>query len=177
MLQLAIKEASTIRVRVESVKIERDVFVYRSYIGVGNFAVVLDEIKDTKATPVDLVAVKLLATYLSNPDAKETAVVAAHQLLEDSASGEVDIGISFVVRLLMAVCPPPPPAAGNITAQLMAATIFLHEENYADALKAVRSGADLQQYANCPPFSRQHLALSSDSSSPRFRNPYPPGLP
>ena len=85
--QLAIKEGSTLRVRADATNIARDVYVYRSYIAVGNYAVVLDEIKDSRTTPVDLVAVKLLATYLSNPSARETAVVAAHQLLEDSTSG------------------------------------------------------------------------------------------
>jgi coatomer subunit epsilon len=70
-------------VRGEAVKIERDVFVYRSYIAVGNYAVVLDEIKETASTPPDLLAVRLLATYLSRPAAKETCVLTAHQLLED----------------------------------------------------------------------------------------------
>ena len=106
--QLAIKEGSTLRIRAESTKIERDVFVYRSYIAVGNYSVVLDEIKDSRTTPVDLQAVKLLAIYLSNPDARETAVVTAHQLLEDTGSGVTAIGLACcrgVVNALMLASP------------------------------------------------------------------------
>lgn len=73
--------------RAESARIERDAFVYRSYIAVGNYSVVLDEIKEGRGTPTDLIAVKLLATYLANAAARETAVVAAHALLEDAATG------------------------------------------------------------------------------------------
>ncbi len=45
MLQLAINEGSVLHLRSDAAKLERDVFVYRSYIGVGNYAVVLDEVR------------------------------------------------------------------------------------------------------------------------------------
>ncbi len=102
-LQLAIKEGSTLRVRADATKIERDVFVYRSYIAVGNYAVVLDEIKETRTTPPDLIAVKLLATYLYNPSARETTVLAVHQLLEDAGTMLTHINLSFFVSWVVVV--------------------------------------------------------------------------
>jgi coatomer protein complex subunit epsilon len=45
--------------------IERDVLLYRSYIALGNYGLVLAEIKHD--APTALQAVKLLATYKSDP--------------------------------------------------------------------------------------------------------------
>jgi coatomer protein complex subunit epsilon len=45
--------------------IERDVLLYRSYIALGNYGLVLAEIKHN--APTALQAVKLLATYKSDP--------------------------------------------------------------------------------------------------------------
>ncbi len=42
--QLAINEGSVLHLRNDAARLERDVFVYRSYIGVGNYSVVLDEV-------------------------------------------------------------------------------------------------------------------------------------
>lgn len=42
--QLAINEGSVLHLRSDAARLERDVFVYRSYIGVGNYSVVLDEV-------------------------------------------------------------------------------------------------------------------------------------
>jgi hypothetical protein len=47
----------------DALKAERDSFVYRSYIAMGQSNVVVDEVKDNADTPTPLLAVKLLAKY------------------------------------------------------------------------------------------------------------------
>lgn len=62
--QAAINEASDLTEGLsETEEQERDALVYRSYIGMGQYDIVLAEINDDAAT--GLVAVKLLAAYLS----------------------------------------------------------------------------------------------------------------
>ena len=56
---------SGVTVDNDSQAIERDVLLYRSYIAMGNYGLVLAEIADD--APTALQAVKLLATYKSNP--------------------------------------------------------------------------------------------------------------
>ena len=46
------------------------------------------QIKEKPGTPVELQAVKLLATYLSNPSSKDVAASTAAHWLEDSGAGE-----------------------------------------------------------------------------------------
>ncbi len=120
--QMAINEGSALRLRTDAAKLERDVFVYRAYIGVGNYAVVLDEIKDGARVPVELQAVKLLATYLSSPSSREVAVLTASQWLEDGGA-----------------------PGSNAVVQLIAATIFYHESKFNEALRAIHGLTDLQQ--------------------------------
>ncbi|MBA0828202.1 hypothetical protein Goarm_012909 [Gossypium armourianum] len=48
--------------------VERDCLVYRSYIALGSYQLVINEIDSAAATPLQ--AVKLLALYLSNPHDK-----------------------------------------------------------------------------------------------------------
>lgn len=52
----------------EEESIERDCFVYRSYIALGSHQLVINEIDSSAATPLQ--AVKLLALYLSGPENK-----------------------------------------------------------------------------------------------------------
>lgn len=85
--QMAINEGSTLHLTSDVVKMERDTYVYRAYVAAGQPHVVLDEIKDSGSTPMDLQAVKLLATYLSNPDSREVAVLTASQWLTEPETG------------------------------------------------------------------------------------------
>ncbi|KAF3548704.1 hypothetical protein DY000_02001848 [Brassica cretica] len=48
--------------------VERDCLVFRSYIALGSYQLVISEIDEAAATPLQ--AVKLLAMYLSSPDNK-----------------------------------------------------------------------------------------------------------
>ncbi|KAF3339028.1 coatomer subunit epsilon-1 [Carex littledalei] len=101
--------------------IERDSLVYRSYIALGSYQLVLNEI-DSNA-PTALQAVKLLALYLSGPENKESVISSLNELLGDSAIGS------------------------NPTLRLIAGTIFLHEQDFNEALKHTHSGGTLDLHA------------------------------
>ena len=68
MPQLAINEASSITRINDGLKIEKETFVYRSYVALGQYNVVLDEVSDDGNTATGLRAVKLLAKYMSGTD-------------------------------------------------------------------------------------------------------------
>ncbi|XP_078150417.1 coatomer subunit epsilon-2-like [Carex rostrata] len=101
--------------------IERDSLVYRSYIALGSYQLVINEI-DSNA-PTALQAVKLLALYLSGPENKESVISSLNELLGDSAIGS------------------------NPTLRLIAGTIFLHEQDFNEALKHTHSGGTLELHA------------------------------
>eukprot|EP00947_MAST-08B_sp_MAST-8B-sp1_P002768 g2768.t1 len=120
--QNAIQEGSSVSPGDDSVRIERDVLVYRSYIASGQHQLVISEVREGEA-PTALQAVKLLATFLSQPANRETAMINLGAWLED------------------------PNSANNPTLQLMAAHIFSHQGDYTNALKAIRSGATIELVA------------------------------
>jgi coatomer protein complex subunit epsilon len=88
-LQLAINEASSMNRLSDDLKIEKETFVYRSYVALGQYSVVLDEVKDEPTTPTGLRAVKLLASYLSDPSQKDASL----QQLKVSAVTNITIKI------------------------------------------------------------------------------------
>ncbi|KAK3287932.1 hypothetical protein CYMTET_4570 [Cymbomonas tetramitiformis] len=94
---------------------ERDCFVYRSYIAMGSYELVISEISED--APTALQSVKLLATYLSDETQKETVVATLNEWLAD------------------------PVCANNATLLLMAATVFAHEGNLNEALKCCHAGS------------------------------------
>ena len=120
--QNAIQEGNSLNPSTDSARIERDVLVYRSYVATGNHQLVIDEVQEG-AAGVALQAVKLLATYLSREADRETALVNLKAWLED------------------------PSSANNPTLQLMAAQVYAHQEDYTEALKALRSGSTLELVA------------------------------
>jgi len=105
----------------ESDKLTRDVYIYRSYIALGNHRFVLSDIKDS--APTALLAVKLLATYLSNPENKDIALITVKEWMSDGNS------------------------ATNPVLQLVAATIYYHEENYEEAMRCVYQSNSLEGLA------------------------------
>jgi len=66
-------------------------------------------------------AVKLLATYLENPSNNE---IVMFQLKEWLSS---------------------PVASGNKTVQMIAATLFMYEDNMKEAFKVIKNGSNLEQ--------------------------------
>ncbi|KAJ3677244.1 hypothetical protein LUZ60_002968 [Juncus effusus] len=101
--------------------VERDSLVYRSYIALGSYQLVINEI-DSSA-PTALQAVKLLALYLSGPQDKESAITSLKELLGDAAIGS------------------------NPTLRLIAGIIFTHEQDYNEALKHTHSGGTMELHA------------------------------
>ncbi|CAM8916947.1 unnamed protein product [Rhodiola kirilowii] len=111
--------------------LERDSIVYRSYIALGSYQLVINEIDLSAPTPLQ--AVKLLALYLSSPDNKETAISSLKELLEDAAIGN------------------------NPTLRLVAGIIFLHEQDYNEALKHTNPGGTMELHAlNVQIFLKMH---------------------
>jgi len=119
--QHAISEASDLEGLVEQEKIERDLFVYRSYIELGSYELVINEIPST--APQALQAVKLLAQYHGGKLAKE-------QVLATLAEWQAD-----------------PATAGNVMVLLVAGLIHTSEGNYVEALRAVHGGQNLEMMA------------------------------
>ncbi|XP_049386059.1 coatomer subunit epsilon-1-like isoform X2 [Solanum stenotomum] len=111
--------------------VERDTLVYRSYIALGSYQLVINEIDDSAATPLQ--AVKLLALYLSSPDNKETVITSLHELLGDSAIGN------------------------NPILRLIAGIVFMHEQDYNEALKHTNAGGTMELHAlNVQIFIKMH---------------------
>ena len=52
MLQAAINEANALTKINAALKQEKEEYVYRSYLGLGQFHVILSEISDSPSTPV-----------------------------------------------------------------------------------------------------------------------------
>ncbi|KAJ9140912.1 hypothetical protein P3X46_031503 [Hevea brasiliensis] len=111
--------------------VERDCLVYRSYIALGSYQLVINEIDNSAATPLQ--AVKLLAMYLSGPANKESIISSLKEWLADSAIGN------------------------NAILRLIAGTIFMHEEDYNEALKHTNAGGTMELHAlNIQIFLKMH---------------------
>ncbi|KAK9133832.1 hypothetical protein Scep_013360 [Stephania cephalantha] len=111
--------------------IERDCLVYRSYIALGSYQLVINEIDSSAPTPLQ--AVKLLALYLSSPDNKESAISSLKEWLSDAA-----IGSNPVLRLIAGI-------------------IYMHEQDYNEALKHTHAGGTMELHAlNVQIFLKMH---------------------
>ncbi|GLU17483.1 hypothetical protein SLE2022_338490 [Rubroshorea leprosula] len=111
--------------------VERDCLVYRSYIALGSYQLVINEIDSSAATPLQ--AVKLLALYLSSPHDKESTISSLKEWLADPAIGN------------------------NPILRLIAGIIFMHEEDYNEALKHTNAGGTMELYAlNVQIFIKMH---------------------
>uniref|UniRef100_A0ACD5UFE7 Uncharacterized protein n=1 Tax=Avena sativa TaxID=4498 RepID=A0ACD5UFE7_AVESA len=114
---------------------ERDVIVFRSYIALGSYQLVISEIDSSAAT--SLQAVKLLALYLTGD--KEGAIASLKEWLSDSA-----IGSNPVLRLIAGI-------------------IFMHEQDYNEALKHTHTGGTLDLHAlNVQIFLKMHRSDYAD---------------
>ncbi|KAI9913571.1 hypothetical protein PsorP6_006389 [Peronosclerospora sorghi] len=104
----------------EALRNERDVYVYRAHLALGNFSLVLQSIPDTGTTPIALSAVKLWATYLSDEGDKEMVDLTLKEWLADPTSGE------------------------NAHLLLLAGQIYAREGKLSDALSALTRGGSLE---------------------------------
>ncbi|XP_069149637.1 coatomer subunit epsilon-1 [Solanum lycopersicum] len=101
--------------------VERDTLVYRSYIALSSYQLVINEIDASAPTPLQ--AVKLLALYLASPNNKEAAIAGLHELLGDPA-----IGSNPILRLIAGI-------------------VFMHEQDYNEALKHTNAGGTMELHA------------------------------
>jgi coatomer protein complex subunit epsilon len=121
--QLAINEAGTLNRLNDTLKVEKDVYVYRSYIAMGQYDIVLDEVSDKDSTAAGLRAVKLLAKFMSDPSNKADHLADIKKWQSDPAMGN------------------------NPTIQIVAAYMFIAEGMFKEALQSVRHGSNLEQLA------------------------------
>ena len=118
--QAAINEGSSLSAALEeNDRIERDVYIYRSYIGQGKYKLVIDEIKDSRAHN-SLQAVKLLATYLGNENNREIALITLKEWMSDGV------------------------AANNPILQIVGATMYTSEGKYEEAMRCVYQANSLE---------------------------------
>ncbi|ERN14958.1 coatomer subunit epsilon-1 [Amborella trichopoda] len=121
----------------EEEAIERDCLVFRSYIALGSYQMVINEIDNSAPTPLQ--AVKLLALYLSGPDHKESTKSSLQEWLADAALGN------------------------NPILRLIAGIIYMHEQDYNEALKHTNSGGTMELYAvNVQIYLKMHRSDYAD---------------
>ncbi|XP_006882958.1 PREDICTED: coatomer subunit epsilon-like isoform X2 [Elephantulus edwardii] len=116
--QQCINEAQRVKPSSPERDVERDVFLYRTYLAQRKYGVVLDEIKPSSVP--ELQAVRMLAEYLASESQRDAVV--AH--LDREMSRNVDV-------------------TNNTTFLLMAASIYLHDGNPDAALRALHQGDSL----------------------------------
>lgn len=142
--QQAINEAQSVSPSTPLVALQRDAFLYRSYIAQGNYRIVLQELKT--ADPL-LQPLKTLVEYLS-PGANKPAIVA-----------DIDARVAKGIEL------------SNEIFLIVAATIYYHEDNYEAALKILHNADSLELRAftlqcllamNRPDLARKQLKLLQD---------------
>lgn len=116
--QTCINEAQKLKLMDNSLSVEKDVFMYRSYIALKKYRVVLDEI--SLSSPDLIQPLKLLADFLANPDKRDDLVTE----LDSKMSGNVDIG--------------------NHVLLVVAGTIYLHAGQPESALRALHPSDHLE---------------------------------
>ena len=92
--QTCINEAQKLKITDPELATDRDVFMYRAYLALKKFRVVLEEVGPSSKPLLQPLA--MLATFLSNPSRKEAVVADLDSLM----SGNVDV--TNYVQLLVA---------------------------------------------------------------------------
>ncbi|RHY45804.1 hypothetical protein DYB30_008984 [Aphanomyces astaci] len=113
----AIQEATVLNHVSEATKLDRDIYVHRSHLGLRNYAAVLSAIPDDVAS-ISLNAIKLYATYLNGGDAEITLLTVREWLGSQHSE--------------------------NPHLLLVAGLIFMREHKFSDALSAFLKGKTLE---------------------------------
>jgi len=116
--QTCINEGQKLKLSDPSVILERDVFMYRSYLALKKYRVVLEEV--SSSSPELIQPLKTLATFLSNRDKRDVVVAE----LDNQMSGSFD-GSNYVLLVV-------------------AATIYLHVGQPESALRVLHSSDNLE---------------------------------
>jgi|TARA_B110000208_G_C11789570_1_gene436964 coatomer protein complex subunit epsilon len=121
--QRAVHEGSLLSLSDAAVKVQRDVYVYRAYIAMGNADMVLDEIGDDDGVPTSIQATRLLAMYCSGSSTPD------------------DVNVRFEALMNDVSC------ANNATLKTCAATAFSKQGMFKEAIRAVRGSHELEHQA------------------------------
>jgi len=116
--QTCINEAQKLKVGDQATAVERDVFMYRSYLALRKYRVVLDEI--SSSSPDLVQPLKILASFLANPGKRDDIVAE----MDTKMSGNFD--------------------ASNHVLLIVAATIYLHVGQPESALRSLHSSDHLE---------------------------------
>ncbi|XP_023336675.1 coatomer subunit epsilon [Eurytemora carolleeae] len=116
--QVCVNECQKHKLQDSSLAVEKDIFMYRSYIALKKYRVVLDEI--SSSSPDLIQPLKTLATFLANPERRESMVVD----LDNMMSGNLDVN--------------------NYVLLLVAGTIYLHAGQPESALKILHSSEHIE---------------------------------
>jgi len=144
--QTCINEAQKLKLSDPAISLERDVFLYRSYLAQRKYRVVLEEVKSS--SPALLQPLKTLAQYLSAPPSKRDSLITE---LDGEMSGNVDVT--------------------NHVLLLVAATIYLHADQPESALRVLHPSDHLECLAlrlqcllhiNRPDLARKELKVMQD---------------
>jgi len=119
--QGCIHEANNINTRSESDKLEKDCYVYRSYIAQGDYKLVLDEIK--KSANPTLQMVRQLALYMSSENNRQEVLNTVKEYVADGT------------------------VANNQLIQLIVGEIYAQEQSVEDALKCLHASSSLEGLA------------------------------
>ncbi len=114
---MAINESNALSRLPSNLVNEKDEFVYRSYLALGQYNILLSEIKDSEKTSIELKSLKLLCQYLQNNLSSSEAAATAK---------------ANVLSTVQGMCPS---YRWNKTFVLVAVTMFLYENNHKDALR------------------------------------------
>jgi len=116
--QQCINEAQKLKALSPEQGLVRDVFMYRAYIALKKFTVVLDEV--TTNSPKDIQPVRLLAEFMSSPARRETVVDKLDKLISGGFTSE------------------------DVTLIIVAGTIYHYVGNYETALRVLHQGDHLE---------------------------------
>ncbi|KAK9506508.1 hypothetical protein O3M35_008432 [Rhynocoris fuscipes] len=119
--QQAINEAQRVKPSTPELQLERDCFLYRSYIAQKKYRVVIDDISGS--SPTDLRQLKTLADYFNNKNKRDSIVSSLDDHLSSRSYDDNHIGA------------------------VVAATIYCYEKNYESALKALHKDDHLESMA------------------------------
>jgi coatomer protein complex subunit epsilon len=122
--QQAIAEASGLNRLSPHLAKERDEFLYRSHVALGQYDTVIRSIGDDSSVALSLRAIKLLATFMRDKDTREIALLQLQEWMQDLAS------------------------ANDTTLQTVAATMRMHNDEALEAIKILHHGTTLEQLCN-----------------------------
>ncbi|XP_031551896.1 coatomer subunit epsilon-like [Actinia tenebrosa] len=114
--QACITEAQRKQPSTRDLIVEKDIYMYRAYTAQGKYGVVLDEI--SQLSPPEVQPVRILADYLQNHKKRDSILNTIEKQLNTS-----DINDYYL---------------------LMAASIYLHEENFDSALRCLHQSDSLE---------------------------------